>query len=1265
MSERSIVSRLVASRSPLLDLPAMALVPLVRRRDRRAGRWLRGMCEAMPFATGRELLRELRRSVGRSEARVDAEIRAAVLGAIEAVVDEAVEAVPPALRLSPRPPVADGQAALRSWAQALGIGGRLGTPCLTVLKLRMAKPSAERLLKQLGLSGQSVEEALLAAHEREQQHRGRYGYRHLDFELERVAVKLRQFLASAAGEQHDRALAAADPPADSAAPPTDPFLAALMGKLLELWRPLFARHGPRPFAPVGSRALLAASDAPPRLVYVEQRTEIHVDLSRWRDAPLTLAGREAARAEALTAVEEMIDLISSPLSDERDTLRTMAGAPVWSRLLDGIERLASGAEREAPAAAEGFVSWRVDPHGFKPTPYVHRPLKKGGFSAGARAAVSALLDAPPRGILPQDQALLRALAKAQEDGSWSHAHHEERYQQLALLEGHPRVYLEHDTTRPVAVTKATVALRVSEHEDGGFVLEPVADGAPLQSGARRLAEAGVELLVDEDRGRLVLLRADARAAALVELLRRTPAVIPASEREHLVAALHRLERVVPVELPAALQGEPVEADPTLVARLTPLEGGALRLELGVRPLPGGRFSAPGEGGESASAVVDGRRVTARRDLDGERARASQLLELLPLDEPDDPERPVFTLPRLEDGLALLAALDEAKGREGAPAVRVEWPEGARRLTVTRAASAKDLRVQLRRGRDWLDLDGGLEVDGGRLELARLLDAARRGERYVTVGDGSFVPLGERLLKDLARIAHATRSVRGKHEIGPQAAAVLDELEGAGATVDGDETWRGLRQRFTEAMQGRPKLPRGLDAELRPYQREGFEWLWRLARWGVGGVLADDMGLGKTVQAIAMLVERESLGPQLVVAPTSVCFNWQRECERFAPSLRPRLFAGAGREGMIDDLGERDVLIVSYGVLARDAGALKKLRFATAVLDEAQAMKNAATKRARAARELDAEWRIALTGTPLENHLGELWSIFRVASPGLLGSWEQFRKELALPIERDGSAAHRRALSRMVRPFLLRRTKREVAEDLPPRTEIQRLVQLSDAERALYEQTRLAVVASVEEAEGDPRFRVLAGITRLRLAACHPALEDPEATLSSSKLEAVLELLQEIKEGEHRALVFSQFTKHLALVRAALEQNGISYLYLDGGTPQAERARLVDAFQDGSYDAFLISLKAGGTGLNLTAADYVLHLDPWWNPAVEDQATDRAHRIGQERPVTVYRLISRGTIEEKIVKLHAEKRELVDSVLEGTGAAAGLSVEELRGLLEGR
>jgi SNF2 family DNA or RNA helicase len=442
---------------------------------------------------------------------------------------------------------------------------------------------------------------------------------------------------------------------------------------------------------------------------------------------------------------------------------------------------------------------------------------------------------------------------------------------------------------------------------------------------------------------------------------------------------------------------------------------------------------------------------------------------------------------------------------------------------------------------------------------------------------------------------------------------------------------------------------------------------RLAHAGLGACLADDMGLGKTVQTLALLLSRAALGPALVIAPTSVCGNWTAEAARFAPSLRVLNYGEGDRQALLAEAGAGDLVIASYALAQIDDEAFGAREWATLVLDEAQALKNAATKRAKAIATLQAGFRLALTGTPVENRLADLWSIMNLLNPGLLGSSGQFNDRFAGPIERQRDEAARGRLRRLVSAFLLRRTKAQVLTDLPPRTEIVHRIEPGPEERTFLEATRRSAIERIaglgdEVAEGQAAFHVLAELTRLRRAACDPRLVAPELGIVGAKAQEFEQLALELVAGRHKALVFSQFTDFLKLLAERLVAAGISYQYLDGSTPAAERTKRVAAFQAGVGDLFLISLKAGGFGLNLTAADYVLIVDPWWNPAAEDQAMGRAHRIGQQRPVTVYRLVTAGSVEERIVALHQDKRSLADGILEGQDQGKPIGAAELRELL---
>jgi SNF2 family DNA or RNA helicase len=576
---------------------------------------------------------------------------------------------------------------------------------------------------------------------------------------------------------------------------------------------------------------------------------------------------------------------------------------------------------------------------------------------------------------------------------------------------------------------------------------------------------------------------------------------------------------------------------------------------------------------------------------------------------------------------------------------------------------KDLRLETADRRDWFKVEGGAQVGGQKVSLAELLAAIREGRRYVPIKGGGFARIESQLREALARAEGAFQDADGTLQIAMIAHEPLLGLVEEEAQIAASRAFAALRKRMLEGAGPPPPLPE----VLRPYQRAGVEWMARLAHWGAGALLADEMGLGKTVQTLVMLSHRAALGPALVVAPTSVVANWVAEAARFAPELRVRVYRGADRS--VKGLGAGDLLVTSYAIAALDAQALGEPTFATLVLDEAQALKNASSERARAVRELQADWRVALTGTPVENHLGELWSLFRVIAPALLGSWEQFRGRYAVPIEKFGDTNRRTSLAALIRPFVLRRTKAEVAPELPPRTEIVRTVRLSPDEEDLYQQLRQATLDELEkprserQGEGsDVRMVVLAAITRLRQLCCHPRLVFPRTSAGSSKASYLLQLLGELREGGHRALVFSQFRSFLEILAPRLRQQGFKILVLDGTTPAETRDQRIAAFQRGEADAFLISLKAGGFGLNLTAADTVIHLDPWWNPAVEDQATARAHRIGQQRPVTAVRLVARDTIEEAVLGLHAAKRALAAGVLEGSDLAATLDTDQLIALI---
>jgi superfamily II DNA or RNA helicase/transcriptional regulator with XRE-family HTH domain len=827
-------------------------------------------------------------------------------------------------------------------------------------------------------------------------------------------------------------------------------------------------------------------------------------------------------------------------------------------------------------------------------------------------------------------------------------------------------------SRPAPVRRAEMALRlVADAREVRLV--PVLGDLEVAAVARRERRFDQYGQEDDDPGANVYAiagpgdaitvgRAPDGAAALVKHLAETPLRLARTALGELATRLAAIERVLPVRVPDELLVGPTRAaDGRVRLLLEPRAADAsqgVSASIRVRPLDDrGAAQLPGDGPTELLASNSQGLERVRRDLTGELARAASAVAALGLAGRVTTSAWTWDV----DLAATIALVDLAPS---IPDLVVEWPK-ASKLRVSRELGADDLRVQVGAQRDWFGVEGALEVDGERVALATVLAALRGDAGLVALGDGRLLRLSADLRRRLEALRDAVRPRRDRLEVDATAAPLVKEALDGLAHVDLADTWCDVLRRLDAARTVSVRLPAGLKADLRGYQREGWAWLKRLATWGAGACLADDMGLGKTVQAIAVLLDRAALGPALVVAPLTVGPNWLRELARFAPSLRGHAHRETERDAAaVRRLGPGDVLVVSYELARIDAAVLGEVEWGTLVLDEAQRVKNATTKTAQALGDMRAGWRLALTGTPVENHLGDLWSLFRNVSPGLLGSWDSFRARYALPIEVGKDVEARAALARLVRPFLLRRTKADVLHDLPARSESRLDVELSDGERTLYDDARLLALANLEGAGESARFQVLAALTRLRQLACHPGLVDAGWRGGSAKLTAFLELVREVRAGGHRALVFSQFTQHLALLRAVLDEEGVRYAYLDGGTPARERQRRVDAFQAGEGELFLISLKAGGTGLNLTGADVVIHMDPWWNPAVEDQATDRAHRIGQTKPVTVYRLVSRGTIEEQILALHEDKRDLVAGVLDGSDRAGKLTTDELIHLIRG-
>ncbi len=828
--------------------------------------------------------------------------------------------------------------------------------------------------------------------------------------------------------------------------------------------------------------------------------------------------------------------------------------------------------------------------------------------------------------------------------------------------GHPFLFSSDGTSRLELVDgKPELTISKKGKDQFTFVLSPR---------PRRHFKAE-QVVVQDTPTRIKLVSLDAKYQAIADILGKE-ASFPASAKDKIVKVIDALAGNITIH--SDIEGSRDEsvteakADSTLHVQLSPL-GQGLKLSMVVRPLgEDGPAYPPGSKGKNVMARVNGIQMKTTRDLNTEKALAARLMRGCPTLATAEENLGEWHFPGVEESLELIQELG-AQAEAEAEEVVLEWPEG-KPFELVGSVSFNHCRLNIKGGEDWFAMTGQVVLDEHlTLEMGMLLEYLEKSTtRFLEIQPGRFVELTQAFRKRLQALdRYAARDGKGVR-FHPLAALALEGFFGEVGTLRSNKAWKAHIAKLQTQTDPFMAAPSTLNAELRDYQLEGVNWMNCLSEWGVGACLADDMGIGKTMQTLAMLIKHAPKGPSLVVAPTSVCANWIAEAGRFAPSLNLIAFGGNKREKILEDAGHFDVLVCSYGLMQQKkvAAMLSSVPWQMVVLDEAQAIKNFATQRSRSVMELTAAFKVILTGTPIENHLGELWNLFQFINPGLLGSLDEFNKTFAVPIEKEGDTEARKDLKRLIQPFILRRSKAQVLEELPSRTEIVLDIDLSKEEMAFYEALRqkaLERLANDDESHGGQKhLKILAEITKLRQACCHSELVNKEISIASSKLAAFSEIMGELIANGHKALVFSQFVGHLAIVRKYLDDSNIQYQYLDGSTPATQRQKAIHGFQSGEGDVFLISLKAGGVGLNLTAADYVIHLDPWWNPAVEDQASDRAHRIGQRRPVTIYRLITRGTVEEKIVQMHRRKRNLADSLLTGSDLSGKMSAEELLALI---
>ena len=928
----------------------------------------------------------------------------------------------------------------------------------------------------------------------------------------------------------------------------------------------------------------------------------------------------------------------------------------WERALQALSavKLKSKRGKKSGTEAETRLIWLVDFQRNLWQPKEQKMGKTGSWSKGRNVSLKRMKEEGLACMTDQDNQVKKAIKRF--SGYYGATEFEvDFYQAARILVGHPLLFLNENANVSVELIQQEPEL-VVEEKDGQFEMRFMPE-----------FESGGVSIVKETPTRYILMDVNETHLEIRRLLGGNALTVPPAAKDKLIKAVSNVSSVVTVHsvVGGGTENMPtVEGDTTIYVHLLPI-GDGFKLEFFVKPFKiEPPYFKPGAGRNNAIAEITGSKTLATRDLDLEKANAAKVIALCPTLESTVSYNQEWTFDEVEHCLNVLLELEPLRE---AGQIILEYPKGEK-LKIVGQASFGNLSMNMSKKGNWFEMDGEVQVNEDRvMDFAKMLMLAEdNSSNFIEVSKGQFVAITEQLRLKMSELNSLLHKTKNGMQLHPLAAGVLDDFEDELADFKADKAWKSNRARLEEALEVDPKIPSTFKAELRDYQKEGFRWLNQLAHWGVGACLADDMGLGKTVQGLALILSRAKNGPSMVVAPASVARNWLREAEKFTPTLNPILFGAGDRIQAVADLKPFDLLITSYGLMQQESELLATTNFSTLVLDEAQAIKNRATKRSKAAMSLQSDFRVATTGTPIENHLGELWNLFNFLNPGLLGSLQRFNEKFAMPIEKYENKEKRQQLRKLLQPFILRRRKTDVLSELPPKTEITLTVELSPDERAYYEALRRKAVDKIESVEGfgAKRFQILAELMRLRQACCNVKMIDPTSELSSSKLELFGETVKELLANGHKALVFSQFVKHLRLIEEWVKENNIPYQYLDGQTPLPKRETAINAFQDGEGELFLISLKAGGTGLNLTAADYVLHLDPWWNPAVEDQASDRAHRIGQQRPVTIYRLVAEDTIEEKIVQLHGEKRDLADSLLEGTESSGKMSGEDLLGLIKG-
>ena len=926
----------------------------------------------------------------------------------------------------------------------------------------------------------------------------------------------------------------------------------------------------------------------------------------------------------------------------------------WEQVLDELSKRLNLSISLAESSVRLIWDLRLnlEEHNLKLIPKEQQKLKNGTWSVGKPLSLDVYFEEInpfPNYFSDKDKLIYKILQRSR---PWLSGAVDQSWDILSALINCPNVFLNENFDSPVEILEGNPVLMLRSKEEGlYFAFQPTYENESIKP-------------VLENDKRLRIYRFSKNQVTAAEILNEQQ-VYPISSLNRIKEILSALSVIMPVH--STIEGTKtitpiasIASSSLIYAQLEPI-GNGLKVRFMTKPFgPNGPGFIPGYGDSDVFTEIAGQNLHTKRDLSLESKLYDEVINSYPelSYEISMDCTAVFNTP--EESLELLLRLKDVQN------LVIEWPENTKPKKVI-SANFSNFSFKVRNLNDWFSLEGELKIDENHvIDLQKILKNYQKGNRFIQIDDDQFLAITEDFKKQIEDLQAFTISDGQQNLFHNSLIKIMDDILSKGGQISFDRNWHEMLNHLKHASEKTFEIPPEFKAELRNYQVDGYMWLSRMAYLGMGSCLADDMGLGKTIEALSIITARSSIGAAFVLAPTSVCSNWYNECKRFAPSLNPILFAQSDRKEVIKNLSPNDLIICSYGVLQREIEDLSQINWSTVVLDEAQAIKNMATNRSQAAMLLKGKFKMLMTGTPIENHLGELWNLFRFLNPGLLGSINSFNEKFAIPIQSfNDKKAHER-LKKLVQPFILRRTKDQVLKDLPPRTEVTLNVDLSPEEADLYESLRreaLDKINNTKNTKTDSKpMIVLAEIMRLRRLCCNPSLVMPNMHIQSSKLALLENITEELLASGHKALIFSQFVDHLTIIKKFFDEKGYKYQYLDGSTTIRARNKAIKDFQNGEGDFFLISLKAGGQGINLTAADYVIHMDPWWNPAVEDQASDRAHRIGQTKPVTIYKLITTNTIEEKIVQLHSKKKDLADGLLDGTDITGRISTNELISLI---